>query len=48
MKNIVKINDNLSVKEDKRKNRTIISVIDDDKELYCCLFKRLYGKSNTT
>ena len=33
MKNIVKINDNLSVKEDKRKNRTIISVIDDDKEI---------------
>ena len=31
MEKITKINDSLSVKEDNRKNRTIISVIDGDK-----------------
>lgn len=33
MENITKINDSLSVKEAHRKNRTIISVIDGEKEL---------------
>ena len=33
MEDITKINDDLSVKEDKRKNRTIISVIDENKEI---------------
>ena len=33
MEKITKINDSLSVKEDNRKNRTIISVIDGDKEV---------------
>ena len=33
MEKITKITDNLSVKEDNRKNRTIISVIDGDKEV---------------